>query len=80
MVRVDDIKELNSSMVFSLMKQASDGIDLDSLKNALSRADVVGFLAGDYPKMYFNDEYGADVWALEATAELWALRDRGLIY
>lgn len=80
MVRVDDITELNSSMVFSLMKQASDGIDLESLKNALSRADVVGFLAGDYPKMYFNDEYGAEVWALEATAELWALRDLGLIY
>jgi hypothetical protein len=79
-VRVDDIKKLNSSMVFSLMKQASDGIDLESLKNALSRADVVGFLAGDYPKMYFNEEYGAEVWALEATAELWALRDLGLVY
>jgi hypothetical protein len=79
-VRVDDIKKLNSDMVFSLMKQASDGIDLESLKNALSRADVVGFLAGDYPKMYFNEEYGAEVWALEATAELWALRDLGLVY
>ena len=80
MVRVDDVKSLNSGMVFSLMKEATDGIDLESLKNALSRADVVGFLAGDYPKMYFNDEDGAEVWALEATAELWALRDLGLIY
>ena len=79
-VRVENIRDLNSGMVFSLMKNASDGIDLESLKNALSRADVVGFLAGDYPKMYFNDEYGADYWALEATAELWALRDLGIIY
>lgn len=79
-VRVENVKDLNSGMIFSLMKNASDGIDLESLKNALSRADVVGFLAGDYPKMYFNDEYGADYWALEATAELWALRDLGIIY
>ena len=79
-VKVENVKDLNSGMVFSLMKNASDGIDLESLKNALSRADVVGFLAGDYPKMYFNDEYGADYWALEATAELWALRDLGIIY
>ena len=79
-VKVENVKDLNSGMVFSLMKNASDGIDLESLKNALSRADVVGFLAGDYPKMYFNDKYGADYWALEATAELWALRDLGIIY
>lgn len=79
-VKVENVKDLNSGMIFSLMKNASDGIDLESLKNALSRADVVGFLAGDYPKMYFNDEYGADYWALEATAELWALRDLGIIY
>lgn len=79
-VKVENVMDLNSEMVFDLMKQSSDGIDLESLKNALSRADVVGFLAGDYPKMYFNDKYGAEVWALEATAELWALRDLGLVY
>jgi hypothetical protein len=79
-VKVESVKDLNSEMVFSLMTQASDGIDLESLKNALSRADVVGFLAGDYPKMYFNDKDGAELWALEATAELWALRDLGIIY
>ena len=79
-VRVENIRDLTSEMVMSLMAKASDGIDLESLKNALSRTDVVGFLAGDYPKMYFNDEYGAEHWALEAAAELWALRDLGLIY
>ena len=79
-VRVENIKDLNSKMVFDLMTEASDGIDLESLKNALSRTDVVGFLAGDYPKMYFSDEFGAEHWALEATAELWALRDLGIIY
>jgi hypothetical protein len=79
-VKVESVKDLNSEMVFSLMTQASDGIDLESLKSALSRADVVGFLAGDYPKMYFNDKDGAELWALEATAELWALRDLGIIY
>jgi len=79
-VRVENIRDLTSGMVMNLMKDASDGIDLESLKNALSRTDVVGFLAGDYPKMYFTDEYGAEHWALEAAAELWALRDLGLIY
>ena len=79
-VKIESVKDLNSEMVFSLMTQASDGIDLESLKSALSRADVVGFLAGDYPKMYFNDKDGAELWALEATAELWALRDLGIIY
>ena len=79
-VRVENIRDLTSGMVMSLMAKAGDGIDLESLKNALSRTDVVGFLAGEYPKMYFNDEYGAEHWALEAAAELWALRDLGLIY
>ena len=79
-VKVESIRDLTSEMVMSLMAKASDGIDLESLKNALSRTDVVGFLAGEYPKMYFNDEYGAEHWALEAAAELWALRDLGLIY
>jgi hypothetical protein len=79
-VRVENIKDLNSGMIFRLMQKAGDGMDLESLKNALSRTDVVGFLAGDYPKMYFNDEKGAEWWALEAAAELWALRDLGLIY
>jgi hypothetical protein len=79
-VRVENVRDLTSGMVMSLMQKSSDGIDLESLKNALSRTDVVGFLAGEYPKMYFTDEYGAEHWALEAAAELWALRDLGLIY
>ena len=79
-VKVDDVRGLTSGMVFRLMQKSGDGIDLESLKNALSRTDVVGFLGGDYPKVYFNDNYGAEWWALEATAELWALRDLGLIY
>lgn len=80
-IRVNDVKDLNGSMVVHLMKSAADGLDLESLKNALSRTDVVAFLAGDYPKSYFFDEKSTlELWAIEATAELHALRDLGLIY
>lgn len=80
LVKVQNVEDLTGGMVASLMKQSGDSIDLESLKSALSRTDVVAFLAGDYPKMYFNDEYGAELWALEAMAELHALRDLGIIY
>jgi len=82
--RVTDIKDLNSGMIMYMMKHSGEGIDVESMKNALSRTDVVAFLAGDYPKQFFFDpnpgEGGVELWVLEAAAELHALRDLGLIY
>lgn len=80
LARVEDVKDLTGGMIAALMKSDGDSIDLESLKNALSRTDVVAFLAGEYPKDYFNDDDGAELWALEALAELHALRDLGIIY
>lgn len=75
-----DIKDMPADAIIALMKRPSSDINLEALAKVVSRTDVVGFLAGDYPKMYFNDKDGLQLWAVEALAELWALRDLGIIY
>jgi len=78
--QVSDITKLTSSNIFSIIQDVGDGIDMESLQNALSRLDVVAFLAGKYPREYYDEKGKTEVWAMEVTAELWSLRDLGLIY
>ena len=73
--KITDIKDLTSQDVFDILASVGDGVDTEALGAVMSRLENVKFLAGSYPNMYEKD-----IWVLELTAELHALRDLGLIY
>ncbi len=73
---VRSIDELTGSDLFQLMDQMNDSIDVKDLDNALSKIENVRMLAGNYPEQYL----GSERWALEASAEIGALREVGLIW
>lgn len=75
--KVGDIRSLTGSDIMRIMSDVADEINMDSLSDALSRIEVVSNLAGSYPTEY---KKGGEIWALEASAELWALRAQGIIY
>ena len=78
--KVESMDDLTSDHLMSLMDNVGDSIDLESLNSALSRTEVVMFMAGQYPiKDYRQQGESAELVAIEACAELWALRDLGLI-
>lgn len=81
---VKDFDDLTSGDILSLMMNANDGLDIEAMGNALQKLDKVGFLAGTYQRGFFEDamrgKTSFDYWAMEASAELWALRDLGIIY
>ena len=76
--QVKDIKSLTGTDLMSIMTGIADSINIESLNDAMTRIQAVAPLAGAYPR----DGYavGSEVWALEASAELWALRERGIIF
>jgi len=73
--KITDIKDLTSQDVFDILASVGDGVDTEALGAVMSRLENVKFLAGSYPNMYEKD-----IWVLELTAELHALRDLGIIY
>lgn len=75
---VDSIYALNGDDIMAIMTDVADDINLDSLNNAMQRIKDVAPIAGSYPRDVFSE--GSEVWALEVAAELWALRERGIIY
>ncbi len=75
--RITDIKDLTSAHVFDILENTGDGIDSESLGSVMSKLENVKFLAGKYPTQF---EGSGEIWVMEATAELHALRDMGIIY
>lgn len=75
---VDSIYKLNGGDIMAIMTDVADSINLDSLNDAMERIKKIAPLAGSYPRDAYAE--GSEVWALEAAAELWALRERGIIY
>ena len=73
---VRSMDELTGADLFQLMDQMNDSIDVKDLDNALSKIENVRMLAGNYPEQYL----GSERWALEASAEIGALREVGLIW
>lgn len=73
---VSSFEELTGADLFALMDQVNDAIDVKDLDNALSKIENVRMLAGVYPDQY----EGSERWGLEASAEIWALRESGLIW
>jgi hypothetical protein len=75
---VDSIYKLSGDDLMAIMTDTADSINLDSLNDAMERIKAIAPLAGSYPRDTYIE--GSEVWALEASAELWALRERGIIY
>jgi DNA polymerase III epsilon subunit-like protein len=79
-IEINSVDELTASHLMALMiNEDYMGIDLETLSNLRSRADVVAFLAG----RYIDDVkagYGDKRRASEIGAELWALRSSGLVF
>ncbi|MBV5268569.1 MAG: hypothetical protein JZU67_08810, partial [Burkholderiaceae bacterium] len=79
-IEITSVDELTANHLMALMiNEDYMGIDLETLSNLRSRADVVAFLAGKY----IDDVragYGDKRRASEIGAELWALRSSGLVF
>lgn len=75
---VDSIYAMTGSDIMAVMTDVTDSINLKELDDALKRIKDIAPLAGSYPRDVYTE--GTEVWALEAAAELWALRERGIIY
>ena len=74
------MQDLDTGNLFRLLSGVGDDIDLEDLGLVLSDLDKIAFLGGRYGLREF-DEGGLDgeLWRIEATAELYALRDMGVI-
>lgn len=78
--KIESMDDFTSDDLIRLMDGVGDSIDLESLNSALSRTEVVMFMAGTYPLKDYRDlDDSPEIVAIEACAELWALRDLGLI-
>lgn len=75
---VDSIYALSGSDIMSIMTDVADSINIEALDSAMERLKKIAPLAGSYPRDVYTE--GSEVWALEAAAEIWALRERGIIY
>jgi hypothetical protein len=77
--QVSDIRKLTGGDLAVLVVGSQDDINLTSLDSAMSKIENVAFLAGSYPQGARRDGR-MEVYALEATTELWALREEGIIF
>ena len=76
---VTDFKNLTGYDLAVLVIGSQDDINVDSLNDSMSRLENVAFLAGSYPEVS-KGQGKMEVYALEATGELFALREQGLIF
>lgn len=74
------LSDLDNGSIFSILTEVGDGIDLADLGLVSSDLDKVAFLGGQYGAQSYG-ETGLDneLWRIETTAELYALRDMGVI-
>jgi hypothetical protein len=79
MREVTDFKKLTGNDLAALIISSQDDINVASLDESLSRLENVAFLAGSYPNVS-KSKGMTEVYALEATAELFALREEGIIF
>jgi hypothetical protein len=72
--------DLDNGSIYDTMRGIGDEIDLEDLGLATSDLDRVAFLGGAYGRdQYEEDGAVSESWRLEATAELYALRQLGVI-
>lgn len=73
---INSVNELSSSDIMNMMTQTADGVNLAELGDVMARLEGIAQFSGAYPREY---EKGSEIWALEALAELYALREQKLI-
>lgn len=74
------LSDLDSGSLFGMLTEVGDGIDLADLGLVSSDLDKIAFLGGRYGAMeYENTGLDNELWRIETTAELGALRDMGVI-
>lgn len=74
-----ELNEMTSSQILDSMVEVGDGIDLSDLGVTLKSMEAVAILGGKYPKQVYQKEGITQLWAMELSAELYALRDMGII-
>jgi len=78
----DDVKfsDIDNENIVSVMKNLEDDIDLEDLGLVTSDLDKIAFLGGKYGADQWRYSGAVDeLWKIETTAELYALRDMGVI-
>jgi len=74
------LSDLDNGSIVSLMIEVGDGIDLADLGLVTSDLDSIAFLGGQYgAAAYAETGLDNELWRIETTAELYALRDMGVI-
>ena len=74
------LKELTNETIKNLLVQTGDDIDLEDLGLVSSDLDKVAFLGGRYgADAWENQGLDDELWRIETTAELYALREMGVI-
>ena len=74
------ISNLDNRQIFALMLNMDDGLDLEDLGLITSDLELVAHLGGKYGADVWRDQgLDSELWKIEATAELYALRDMGVI-
>jgi len=75
-----DVRDLSTGGVMSIMTGMGDEIDLQDLGLVLSDLDKVAFIGGAYgASEYAISGARSELWRLETSAELYALRQMGVI-
>ena len=74
------LSDLDSRSIFDILVEVGDGIDLADLGVVSSDLDKIAFLGGKYgADSYKRTGLDNELWRIETTAELYALRDMGVI-
>lgn len=72
--------EMSGKDVIAMMINIGDGIDLEDLGLVLSDLEKVAFIGGSYgADVYYQEGAVNELWKIETSAELYALREMGVI-
>lgn len=74
------LSDLTNGELIKMMMQIGDEVELEDIGLVLSDLEKVAFMGGRYgAQVYEIDGAVSDLWKLEASAELYALREMGVI-
>jgi hypothetical protein len=74
-----ELNEMTSGQIVDSMKDLNDGIDFTDLGVTRESMEAVAILGGKYPLDLYREEGMSQLWAIELSAELYALRDMGIL-
>ena len=74
-----ELSEMTSRDIMDSMVDLGDGIDMSDLNVTLQSLEAVAILGGKYPLSEYQKDGITQLWAIELSAELYALRDMDII-